>query len=231
MELINPELEKYAELNTSDELPVLARLTRETHLTQVYPRMLSGHLQGTFLRMISCLVKPFRILEIGTFTGYSAICLASGLTDRSFHQSSSSESKKKPEKAMLHTIEVDPELELIIRKYLHEAGIEEKVVLHIGNALEIIQTLDEPWDLVFIDADKPNYLNYYKMLIDRLSPGGMIIADNALWDGKVLNPDTKSKDTRGIIEFNEYVQQDDRVENVLLPVRDGLMLIRKKSFT
>jgi caffeoyl-CoA O-methyltransferase len=181
--------------------------------------MLSGHLQGTFLRMISRMVKPFRILEIGTFTGYSAINLAAGLTDRPANKFSS---------AILHTIEVDPELEKIIRKYLKEAGVEEKVVLHIGNAMEIVPTLEEPWDLVFIDADKPNYLNYYKMLIDRLSPGGLIIADNALWDGKVLNPDTRSRDTRGIIEFNDFVQNDDRVENVLLPLRDGLMMIQKR---
>jgi len=228
MELINPELEKYAELHTSKELQVLADLTRETHLTRVYPRMLSGHLQGTFLRMISRMLKPFRILEIGAFTGYSAINLASGLTDHPFTGSSSTKKKKINEKAMLHTIEVDPELELIIRKYLNEAGIEDKVILHIGNAMEVIPTLKETWDLIYIDADKPNYLSYYKMLIDRLSPGGVIIADNALWDGKVLNPDTRSRDTRGIIEFNDYVQKDERVENVLLPVRDGMMMIRKQ---
>jgi caffeoyl-CoA O-methyltransferase len=219
MEIINPELEKYAEQHTSEEPPVLKKLTRETHLTQVYPRMLSGPLQGTFLRMISCMIKPFRILEIGTFTGYSAISLASGLTDRTSPDYG---------RALLHTIEVDPELEMIIRKYFHEAGTEEKIILHIGSALDVIPTLNETWDLVFIDADKPNYLNYYKMVIDQLSPGGLIIADNALWDGKVLDPDSRSRDTQGIIEFNDFVQEDNRVENVLLPVRDGMMMIRKQ---
>ena len=214
MELINPELESYAEAHTSEELPVLAKLNRETHLTQVYPRMLSGHMQGTFLRMISRMLKPFRILEIGTFTGYSAINLAAGLTDRAA--------------AVLHTIEVDPELELMIRKYVKEAGLEDKVILHIGEAMSIIPTLEETWDLVFIDADKPNYLNYYKMIIDRLSPGGIVIADNALWDGKVLDPSSRSKDTHGIMEFNDFIQNDSRVENILLPVRDGMMIIRKK---
>ena len=228
MELINEELEKYAAQHTTDELPLLAKLNRETHLTQVYPRMLSGHLQGTFLRMISRMVKPFRILEIGTFTGYSAINLAVGLANRPATDSSSTKKDKIKDEAKLHTIEVDPELESMIRKYLHEAGVEDKVIVHIGNAIEIIPTLDETWDMVFIDADKPNYLNYYKMVIDRLSTGGLIIADNALWDGKVLNPDTRSRDTCGIIEFNDFVQQDKRVENVLLPVRDGVMIIQKK---
>ena len=216
MELLNAILEQYSEEHTSPELPVLHRLHRETHLTQVYPRMISGHLQGTLLRMISRMIRPYRVLEIGTFTGYSAINLASGLTDREG-------------KALLHTIEVDPEQELIIRKYLKEAGIEEKVILHTGDAMEIIPQLDETWDLVFIDADKPNYINYYRMLIDRLSPKGVLIADNAFWDGKVLDKDTSCKETLGIIEFNEFVQKDDRVENLLLPVRDGLMIVQKSG--
>ena len=222
MELINPELESYAEAHTSEELPVLAKLNRETHLTQVYPRMLSGHMQGTFLRMISRMLKPFRILEIGTFTGYSAINLAAGLTDRPV-----ADIGEAGNRAVLHTIEVDPELELMIRKYFQEAEIEDKVRLHIGEAIAIIPTLEETWDLVFIDADKPNYLNYYKLIIDRLSPGGIVIADNALWDGKILDPSPRSKDTHGIMEFNDFVQHDERVENVLLTVRDGMMMVRK----
>jgi caffeoyl-CoA O-methyltransferase len=217
MELINHDIEAYAEMHTTEELPVLRQLTRETHLTQVYPRMLSGHLQGTFLRMISQMIKPWRVLEIGTFTGYSAINLAAGLTDRP------SEGK-----AMLHTIEVDPELEMIIRKYFTEAGIEEKVNLHIGQAVDILPTLNETWDLVFIDADKPNYSMYYKMVIDAVSPGGIIVADNVLWDGKVIDADTPNKDAQGIRAFNDLVQQDPRVENLLLPLRDGLMMIRKR---
>jgi caffeoyl-CoA O-methyltransferase len=209
---MTPELEKYAEEHTMPELPVLTKLNRETHLSQVYPRMLSGHLQGTLLRMISRMVNPRRILEIGTFTGYSAICLAAGMTDN----------------GILHTIEANPELEEIITRYIDEAGLKGKVILHIGQAVGIIPGLDETWDLVFIDADKPNYLTYYDLVFERVRKGGIILADNALWDGKVLYPGTRSKDTKGIIEFNEFVQQDERVENLLLPVRDGLMIIHKK---
>ncbi|MCX6245165.1 MAG: O-methyltransferase [Bacteroidetes bacterium] len=208
---MTPELEKYADEHTTPEYPVLAKLYRETHLSQVYPRMLSGHLQGTLLRMFSAMVQPMRILEIGTFTGYSAICLAGGM----------------PENAILHTIEADPELEEIITRYVDEAGLKEKVILHIGQGMDVIPKLNETWDLVFIDADKPNYLNYYNLVFDNVRKGGIILADNVLWDGKVLKPETRSRDTRGIIEFNEFVQQDERVENLILPVRDGLMVIRK----
>ena len=211
--MIDPELELYAEEHTTPETNVLAKLNRETHLTQVYPRMLAGHLQGTLLRLISRMIRPRRILEIGTFTGYSTINLAMGLIS---------------EEGLLHTIEVDPELEEIVRKYLKEAGVEGRVVLHVGNAMEIIPGLDEQWDLVYIDADKPNYLSYYGMVIDHVASGGFILADNALWDGKVLDPKTTNKDAQGIIRFNEFVQNDERVENVLLPVRDGIMIIRKK---
>jgi predicted O-methyltransferase YrrM len=190
---------------------VLAKLSRETHLTQVYPRMLPGNLQGTFLRMVSAMLKPKRILEIGTFTGYSTINLAMGMGE-----------------GILHTMEVNPELEEIIRRYIHEAGLEDRIILHIGDALQVIPSLNEQWDLIYIDADKPNYLNYYKMLFDHLRPGGFLLADNALWGGKVLQPGKKlDKDTLGIVEFNEFVQKDDRVENVLLSVRDGIMMVRK----
>jgi predicted O-methyltransferase YrrM len=211
------ELFEYAEQHSTPEYPFLDKLNRETHLTQVYPRMLAGHMQGMLLRLISQMIKPRRILEIGTFTGYSAINLAMGLPT-SF-----------PEERILHTIEVDPEQEAIIRKYFIEAGIEKKVILHIGEAMKIIPTLDETWDLVYIDADKPNYLNYYNLVFDRVRPGGFILADNALWDGKVLDPGTRSSDTRGIIEFNEFVLKDERVENLLLPFWDGLMIVRKKA--
>jgi len=210
--MINNEITEYAEAHTSVELSLLAKLSRETHLTQIYPRMLAGNLQGTFLRMISTMLRPKRILEIGTFTGYSTINLAMGMGE-----------------GKLHTIEVNPELEEIIRRYIREAGLEERIILHNGDALQIIPTLNETWDLIYIDADKPNYLNYYRMLFDHLRPGGFFIADNALWGGKVLHPKKKlDKDTLGIVEFNEFVQQDGRVENVLLPVRDGIMLIQKK---
>jgi predicted O-methyltransferase YrrM len=173
--------------------------------------MLPGNLQGTFLRMVSAMLKPKRILEIGTFTGYSTINLAMGMGE-----------------GILHTMEVNPELEEIIRRYIHEAGLEDRIILHIGDALQVIPSLNEQWDLIYIDADKPNYLNYYKMLFDHLRPGGFLLADNALWGGKVLQPGKKlDKDTLGIVEFNEFVQKDDRVENVLLSVRDGIMMVRK----
>ena len=210
--MINNEITEYAEAHTSVELSLLAKLSRETHLTQIYPRMLAGNLQGTFLRMISTMLRPKRILEIGTFTGYSTINLAMGMGE-----------------GKLHTIEVNPELEEIILRYIHEAGLEERIILHIGDAMQIIPTLKEQWDLVYIDADKPNYLNYYHILFDHLRPGGLLLADNALWGGKVLQPGKKmDKDTLGIVEFNEFVQNDDRVENVLLPIRDGIMMVRKK---
>jgi predicted O-methyltransferase YrrM len=155
---------------------------------------------------------PSSILEIGTYTGYSAICLAEGLTD----------------KGMLHTIEINPELEEMIRRYFNEVGISSKTSLHIGNAMEIVPTINTTFDLVFIDADKENYLNYYNMVFDKVRKGGIIIADNVLWGGKVLkDKPTPDKETKGIKEFNEFVQQDKRVENMLLPLRDGLMIVRK----
>lgn len=211
MDLIRKEIEEYCIEHTSPESPLLARINRETHLSQVYPRMLSGHLQGTLLRMISSMLKPRRILEIGTFTGYSAINLAEELTSD----------------GILHTIDVDPELEPIVNKYITDAGLQDKVKMHIGQAEEIIPDLNEKWDIVFIDADKPNYLKYYKMVIADVRPGGFILADNALWDGKVIDPDTSNKDAIGIREFNEYIQSDPQVENLLLPFRDGLMIIQK----
>ncbi len=221
--IIDDFLIAYCEAHTSPEPPVLAKLNRETHLSQVYPQMLSGHLQGTLLRMICQMIRPNRVLEIGTFTGYSAIAMGLGMTPP----------LAPPQKgrggALLHTVEINPELEDGIRKYISEAGLEDRIILHIGEALEIIATMDEDWDLVFIDADKPNYLNYYNAVLPRVKQGGFIIADNVLWDGKVTADRTKmDKDTRGIVEFNEFVQNDERVENLMLPVRDGLSIIRKR---
>jgi predicted O-methyltransferase YrrM len=234
---MNPELISYIEAHTSPELPVLERLNRETHLTQVYPRMLAGHLQGTFLRMVCQMIAPRRILEIGTFTGYSAICLALGLeghltpgpsTKEHLTPGPSPQGEGRSQGPVLHTIEVNPEMEEIIRKYLAEAGVEDRVILHIGMALEIIPGLDETWDLVYIDADKPNYLNYYNMVFDRVRPGGFILADNVLWNGKVVKePPKHDKETRGIVEFNEFVTRDGRVDKLILPFRDGIMLVRK----
>lgn len=225
--MMNPELIEYAELHSTPELPILAKLNRETHLTQVYPRMLAGHIQGTLLRFISSMMKPRRILEIGTFTGYSAINLALGLNHPTPSPSPEGEGSTIPV-PLVHTIEVDPEQEEIIRRYIHKAGVDQQIVLHIGNAMDIIPGLNEIWDLVYIDADKPNYLNYYKMVFDNLRPGGFFLADNTLWNGKVLKDRSKmNRDTSGIVAFNEFVQHDERVENMILPFRDGIMMIRK----
>ncbi len=211
--MIDPKLEKYAEEHSSKESDLLYRLNRETHLKMIHPRMLSGAMQGKLLEMLSCMIQAKNILEIGTYTGYSAICLAKGL----------------PADGVLHTIEMNPELESIAKKYFAEAEIEHQVNYHLGNALEIIPQINEAFDLVFLDADKENYLNYYHLIFDKIRPGGYILADNVFWSGKVLTtPDPHDKEALGIIEFNEYIQQDDRVENVILPLRDGLSLIRKK---
>ncbi len=209
--MIDPDIMKYAEMHTQVESAVLKELNRETHLKILKPRMLSGHTQGQLLQLISCMIKPKQILEIGTFTGYSAICLAEGLA----------------EKGMIHTIEYNPELEDIILKYFGKANMNRKAKLYIGQALEIIPTINEVFDLVFIDADKENYLNYYRMVFDKVKNGGFILADNVLWDGKVVT-ESKDRETIGIIEFNDFVQNDNRVENLLLPFRDGLMVVRKK---
>ncbi len=209
--MIPEEIQAYCNAHTSDEPEVLARLNRETNLTQAYPRMLAGHGQGTLLRMVSAMLKPQQVLEIGTFTGYSAICFAFGRPG-----------------TQVHTIEVNPEQEDIIRRYLKDSGLENNVTLHIGSALEVVPTLDYAWDLVYIDADKENYLNYYRMVLPRVRPGGFILADNALWSGKVLDEGSSDIDTLGIREFNDFVQRDEQVENLLLPYRDGIMVIRKR---
>lgn len=209
--MIDPKIEKYAEEHTSSENEVLYKLNRETNLKVIHPRMLSGHLQGKLLEMISCMIQPTKILEIGTYTGYSAICLSKGL--------------KRGGK--LHTIEHNPELKKIACDAFKNAGIENNVVYHLGNAMDIIPEIDGLFDLVFIDADKENYLNYYKLIFDKVAKGGFILADNALWSGKVLENSTSAdKETKGLIAFNDFVQQDERVENVLLTVRDGIMMIR-----
>lgn len=213
MEIINPDIEKYIDEHTTSESPVLQKINRETHLYELMPRMLSGHVQGRFLSMISKMISPGYILEIGTYTGYSALCLAEGLT----------------KKGQLHTIDINEELKEKNRRSFNDAGYGDQIIQHIGNALEIIPKLDFPFDLVFIDADKGNYLKYYQLVLESLRPGALILADNVLWSGKVLNENGEKidKDTQAIIDFNEYVQQDKRVENVLVSIRDGLFLIRK----
>ena len=211
--MIDPRLEEYIEKHTSEEPGLLHELSRKTFLNTPYPRMLSGHVQGRFLEMISRMVRPSRILEVGTFTGYSAICLAQGLEPG----------------GKLYALEAEGAYAEIAREYITRAGLDDRIILHIGDAMKIIPTLNETWDLIYIDADKPNYLNYYKMLFDHLRPGGFLLADNALWGGNVIKPRHKlDKESLGIVEFNEFVKKDERVENVLLPVRDGIMMVRKK---
>jgi len=212
--LINENIQLYCDEHTSGESEVLYQLYRETNLKVVRPRMLSCKSQGVFLQMISRLLKPRRILELGTYTGYSTIALSEGLTDD----------------GLIFTVENEPEREDIIRKYLQKAGIENKVKLFISNALDLLPTLNETWDLIFIDADKVNYLNYYKMLVPSLANKGIMLVDNVLWSGKVIEEvKHNDKDTKAILQFNSFVQQDDSVINMMLPFRDGIMMIQKKN--
>ena len=207
------ELDKYITDHIDEEDPVLNELDRETHLTVLGARMISGHLQGQVLSMISKMIEPVNILELGTFTGYSAICLARGL---------------KPGGKLI-TVEVDDELESIARKYFEKAEVQDQIDQRIGSALEIIPMLTEKFDLVFIDADKREYLGYYNLLIDRLESGAYILADNTLWSGKVLEePKYNDYQTKSILAFNDALKIDQRVEKVILPLRDGMTLIRKK---
>lgn len=204
------KLREYCEAHTSPASSILYELERETNLKTLAPQMLSGPLQGQLLRFISLLHRPKFVLEVGTFTGYASICLAAGLQ----------------EAGQLHTIEVNEELEYLIRKYIDKAGLAKQIQLHIGDARQIIPTLDLSFDLVFIDAGKRDYPFYYELILEKVSPGGIILADNVLWGGKVLAP-SKDTDTEMMKAFNEMIQQDQRVENVLLPIRDGLTIIRK----
>lgn len=211
MEFIDKKIEEYALEHSDKESAILKKINRETNAKVMMPRMLSGHMQGNLLRLISKMIQPKQILEIGTYTGYSAICLAEGL----------------PKDGKLHTIDINDELGKMVRNYFEEAELTNKINYYIGNAIEIIPTINEKFDLVFIDADKINYSNYYDLVFDKLNSGGFIIADNVLWSGKVLD-DKKDKETQAIDEFNKKVKEDTRVERMLLPVRDGLMIVRKK---
>lgn len=212
MEFIDEKLAKYIEQHTSSESLLLQKLNRHTHAHVLKARMLSGHVQGRVLSLLSKMISPKNILEIGTYTGYSAICLAEGLQKG----------------GMLTTIDVNEELEDLVNAFIEEAGLRDSIHCLIGNALDIIPTLDKVFDIVFIDADKKNYLNYYQLVIDKVRSGGIIILDNILWSGKVIEPvKIKDKDTQAILEVNDYIQKDERVENVLLGIRDGLMIVRK----
>ena len=211
---MSEELEEYILQHIDDEGDALARLNRETHIYHLRPRMCSGHLQGRLLKMFVRMINPRNILELGTFTGYSALCLAEGLIA--------------PD-GELHTIEIDDELEDFICSHFEASPLADRIKLHIGDAREILPTLGKTFDLVFMDANKREYCEYYDMVFPLLSPGGFIIADNTLWDGKVVDWGKKlDAQTEGILKFNDYVAQDDRVEKVIIPLRDGLTIIYKK---
>lgn len=213
MDFLDGQIEKYALDHSQAESDILKRINRETHAKVLQPRMLSGHMQGNFLIMISKMIRPLQILEIGTYTGYSAVCLAQGLQAG----------------GILHTIDVNEELQNIVRNYFNEAGLNEKIKYYTGDALNVIPQIKGPFDLVFIDADKKNYSNYYDLVFDHVKSGGFIIADNVLWSGKVLDTkNNKDTDTISIDAFNKKVHKDERVEHMLLPLRDGLMIVRKK---
>jgi predicted O-methyltransferase YrrM len=212
MDFLDSKIDKYVCANSESETQELYDLNRETHLNVLIPRMLSGHLQGRVLSMLSHMVKPKNILEIGTYTGYSAICLTEGMQ----------------ENGKLITIDINDELEDIILKYLEKTNNSNKIEFKIGNATEIIPTISTEFDLVFIDADKGNYSNYFDLVIDKLPSGGYIIADNVLWSGKVVyDYENLDPDTKAIVDFNKKVHEDKRVQNVLFPIRDGLMVLRK----
>jgi caffeoyl-CoA O-methyltransferase len=207
------KLDQYILSHASPEDPVLEDLYRQTHIRFVNPNMTSGHLQGKFLEFISFMINPKYILEIGTFTGYSAICLAKGL---------------KPGGKLI-TIEINDELTLFSNEYFNRAGLGDKIIQITGNALEAIPELDMVFDLVFIDGDKREYSDYYRLIIDKLKPGGFILADNVLWGGKVLENETRDPQTKGVIEFNDMISRQKNIEHVMLPIRDGLTLIRKNN--
>lgn len=213
MEFIAPELLAYCENHTSEEDELLLHITRETHTKVMMPRMLSGHLQGKFLELLVKMHHPKVILEIGTYTGYSGICMARGLDKN----------------GKLITLDINDELAPMVKGFFKKSGLADQIDYRLGNALDIIPTLEGHFDMVFIDADKANYINYYELIIDRMNPGGIIMADNVLWSGKILVEEGKKidKDTKILLEYNKMVQNDPRVENVLLPIRDGIMLARK----
>ena len=212
MDFIDPSIEAYALEHSEKESDLLFNLNRQTHLKVLQPRMLSGHLQGRILSFLSSAIKPKNILEIGTYTGYSALCMAEGLSKN----------------GKLVTIDKNIELETMVKKYINDSYYKNQIEFINANAIDVIPTLNLEWDLVFIDADKENYINYFDLVIDQVNKGGWIIADNVLWSGKVLKePDAKDKETIILQKFNEKVNQDSRVRNVLFPVRDGMMLMIK----
>lgn len=206
-------IESYILSRIDQESELLKQLNRDAHVNLLKPRMLSGHLQGRMLKIFCRMMNPKYILEIGTYTAYATLCLAEGADID----------------AEIHTIEVNDELEDFILKHLHKSKLKDKIHLHIGDAMEIIPQIDRTFDLVFIDANKRHYIEYYNLIFDKVRPGGLIIADNTLWDGHVLEtPKPSDKQTIGIQQFNDMIAKDDRVEKVILPIRDGLTLMWKK---
>lgn len=207
-------LEQYILSHIEEEDPLLTRLYRKTYLRMVNGRMCSGHLQGSLLTLLSKLINPSTILEVGTYTGYSALCLAKGLK----------------EGGVLHTIEINDELELFASEFFEAAGMSDRIVQHIGDAETILPKIDHQFDLVFLDADKRKYLSHYQLIVPKVRIGGIIIADNTLWAGKVIQKVPKNDDqTKGILQFNDFVKNDPRVETFMIPVRDGMTLLRKIS--
>lgn len=211
MHFISPELEDYVEQHSENEPALLAALNKETYQKILLPRMLSGHFQGRVLSMLSKLIRPVNILEIGTYTGYSALCLCEGMQ----------------ENGILHTIDIKEELVDFQRKHFDKSPWGKQIVQHLGEAIDIIPTLEMKFDLVFIDADKENYLNYFELIVPRMNKGGIILSDNVLWSGKVLEPlNPKDISTKVLLEYNQLLKDDPRVETVLLPIRDGLTVSR-----
>lgn len=214
MNFLSADLENYIEQHSEAENALLKKLNRDTYAHVLAPRMLSGHLQGRVLAMLSRMIKPKRILELGTYTGYSALCLAEGLTAD----------------GTLHTIDVNEELYDMVKSYVDASPFKDKIKLYSGNAITLIPQFDFDFDLVFIDADKENYCNYFDLIIDKIAIGGYIIADNVLWSGNVIKPEGQRDDeTENLIAFNEKVNNDERVRNVLFGIRDGLMICERVS--
>ena len=212
MYFLDQKLDDYVVQHTENEPAPLKELNRKTWIEILNPRMIAGHFQGRVLSMLSHMIQPKNILEIGTFTGYSAICWAEGLQKN----------------GAIHTIDINEELEELASTYVKKSGCKDQVHFHIGNAINIIPTLEKEWDIVFLDADKSNYINYYNLIFDNVRKGGYIIADNVLWNGKVIDEKAHNEiDTKEILAFNKMVQDDERVQNVLFPIRDGLMIARK----
>jgi predicted O-methyltransferase YrrM len=213
MQFLSPELDRYSEDNSAPEPAYLRELAEETRANIELPVMLSGHVQGRFLSMISHVLAPKLILDIGTYTGYSALCMAEGLGSD----------------GVLHTIDINSKLAPMVDRYVRKAGFHDRIHQHLAPATEVIPRIEGTFDLVFIDADKQNYSNYFDLIIDRMRPGGMIIADNVLWSGRVLEPaHEQDSETKGLVSYARKVTTDPRVENVLLPLRDGLLVSRRK---